>query len=309
MAPVFEESIEVLRERVARNLGVVVASKNLSPPHAAFHRQVEDDARQATQSSWYSSLFDGPLEKRRLRILQGLFYGLSRLDCSATVSRGEKLIRFTLVSANRTCPSRSSAQRLGRELPKVRTLSASSLASLGVPAPKPSVFRGWILKNNCMRCSSAQSRLRSSWQERCNTANWIDEEAFRRREEMKKKAIRKQIEQEKAERERLIRLEAARLKRLTDSAENYHRAETIRAFVASVISVSKESADPEHIGRWKEWALLQADQLDPIATGRIWDDVKDSVKTTLGSEVRPMRTRSLGTPPMALSETSSTSDK
>ena len=36
VAPVFEESIEVPRERVARNLGVVVASKNLSPPHAAF---------------------------------------------------------------------------------------------------------------------------------------------------------------------------------------------------------------------------------------------------------------------------------
>jgi hypothetical protein len=46
--------------------------------------------------------------------------------------------------------------------------------------------------------------------------------------------------------------------------------------VGSVISASKEGADPEHIGRWKEWALLQADQLDPIATGRIWDDVKDS---------------------------------
>jgi hypothetical protein len=104
---------------------------------------------------------------------------------------------------------------------------------------------------------------------------WIYEEAVRRREEMKQKAIRKQIEQEKAERERLIKLEAARLKRLTDSAENYHRAETIRAFVASVISMSKEGVDPEHIGRWKEWALLQADQLDPIATGRIWDDVKD----------------------------------
>lgn len=38
-APVFDEPVEVLRERVARNLGVVVASKNLNPPHAAFRRQ------------------------------------------------------------------------------------------------------------------------------------------------------------------------------------------------------------------------------------------------------------------------------
>jgi hypothetical protein len=46
---------------------------------------------------------------------------------------------------------------------------------------------------------------------------------------MRPEAIRRQIEQEKAERERVIRLKAARLKRLTDSAKNYHRAETIRA--------------------------------------------------------------------------------
>ena len=45
VTPAFDEPIEALRERIARNLGVVVASKNLSPPHAAFRRQVEDDAR------------------------------------------------------------------------------------------------------------------------------------------------------------------------------------------------------------------------------------------------------------------------
>jgi hypothetical protein len=89
MAPVFDEPIEALRERVARNLGVVVASKSLSPPHAAFRRQVEDDARQAAQSRWHTPIFDKPLEKRRLRILQGLFYGLSRLDCSVTVQGRE----------------------------------------------------------------------------------------------------------------------------------------------------------------------------------------------------------------------------
>jgi hypothetical protein len=33
----------------------------------------EDDARQAAQSRWHTPIFDKPLEKRRLRILQGLF--------------------------------------------------------------------------------------------------------------------------------------------------------------------------------------------------------------------------------------------
>lgn len=86
----FDETIEALRERVSRNLGLVAASKNLSPPHAAFRRQVEDDARRSAESSWHSPIFNSPLEKRRLRILQGLFYGLSRLDCSVDV-RGREV--------------------------------------------------------------------------------------------------------------------------------------------------------------------------------------------------------------------------
>jgi hypothetical protein len=88
--PAFDELIESLRERVSRNLGQVAASKNLSPPHAAFRRQVEDDARRSTESTWHTPLFNSPLEKRRLRILQGLFYGLSRLDCSVDV-RGREV--------------------------------------------------------------------------------------------------------------------------------------------------------------------------------------------------------------------------
>jgi hypothetical protein len=89
VAPTFDEPIETLRARIARNLGVVVASKNLSPPHVAFRRQVEDDARQAAQSRWHAPIFDKPLEKRRVRILQGLFYGLSRLDCTIAVQGRE----------------------------------------------------------------------------------------------------------------------------------------------------------------------------------------------------------------------------
>lgn len=87
--PTFDEPVDELRVRVARNIGIVIASKNLSPPHAAFRRQFEDDARRAAQSTWYDSVFNSPLEKRRRRILQGLFYGLSRLDCDVTVQGRE----------------------------------------------------------------------------------------------------------------------------------------------------------------------------------------------------------------------------
>ena len=278
VAPVFEEPIEILRERVARNLGVVVASKHLSPPHAAFRRQVEDDARRATQSTWYSSLFNDPLEKRRLRMLQGLFYGLSRLDCSVTVQGRETRTIYISVG------QQSVSLALDRAATRKRTADGKDVERL-----KFSILRGVGSETERISWTDTEEQplearlstiaveiiVAGEMQYREHQV-WVYEEAIRRREEMNQEAIRRQIEQEKAERERLLKLEAARLKRLTDSAENYHRAETIRAFVASVISVSKEGADPTLIGLWKEWALLQAHQLDPIATGRIWDDVKDS---------------------------------
>jgi hypothetical protein len=92
---------------------------------------------------------------------------------------------------------------------------------------------------------------------------------------MRQAEIRKKLEAEKAERERLIKLEADRLKRLIDSAENFRRAQDIRAFVSTVVVIPTLNLDQERVSRWRDWALCQADKLDPIATGRIWDDVDD----------------------------------
>jgi hypothetical protein len=56
---------------------------------------------------------------------------------------------------------------------------------------------------------------------------------------------------------------------------NHYSAKTIRTFVASVVDASEGNIDPDRVQRWNEWALLQAEKLDPIATGAVWDDVND----------------------------------
>jgi hypothetical protein len=275
--PVFDEPIETLRERVARNLGVVAASKNLSLPHPAFRREVEDKARRAAQSSWHTSIFDSLFEKRRLRILQGLFYGLSRLDCSATV-RGRE-VRTIYITVGQQCVQialdRAPARRRSTDGKEVERLKFS-IAGRGHHGERilwtdteeqPLEAQLSTIATEIIVAGELQYREHQIW---------LYEDAIRRREQAKQEVIRRQLELEKAERERLIKLEAARLKRLTDSAENYQRSQTIRAFVSSVVSTSNDTIDPERVTRWKEWALLQADKIDPIATGRIWEDVNDS---------------------------------
>jgi len=274
----FEEAIETLRERVARNLGVVVAAKSLSPPHAAFRRQVEDDLRRAAQSTWHTSVFDSPLEKRRLRILQGLFYGLSRLDCSVTVQGRETRTIYVGVGQQTVslAVERAATHRRSADAKEVERLKFTVLKGAGSETERIS----WTDTDDQtlegqLNSIAVEIIVAGELQYREHQV-WVHKEEVRHREEMRQEAIRRQIEQEKAERERLIKLEAARLKRLTDSAENYNRAQTIRAFVSTVVGMPINNTDLEPVARWREWALLQADKLDPIATGQIWNDVNDN---------------------------------
>lgn len=279
VAPVFAEPIETLRERIVRNLGTVVASKSLSPPHAAFRRQVEDDARRAASSSWHTPAFGSSLEKRRLRILQGLFYGLSRLDCSVTVQGRE--VRTIYIS-------------VGQQTVQIMLDRAPSRRRGGVQASDAEHLKFSIAK------ASHSETERMSWvdtdeqplEQQLSTIAveiivagelqyrerlvWVFEDSVRRREEMRQAEIKRRLDEEKAECERLIRLEAERLKRLTDSAENLRKAQSIRRLVATVTEEAAQEIDNDRIERWRQWALDQADKIDPVRAGRIWDDVNDS---------------------------------
>jgi hypothetical protein len=272
--PVFDETIEALRERVSRSLGLVAASKNLSPPHAAFRRQVEDDARRSAESTWHTPLFNSPLENRRLRILQGVFYGLSRLDCTVDV-RGREAHDISVTVGH---------QHVKIEVERIQSRRRSSDATapdrlkFGISGPRGERV-SWMDTDeqpieSQLSIIAAEIIIAGELQYREHEI-WIYEDAVRRRDELKWEAIRREAELENAERNRIIKLEAARLKRLTDSADNYHRAYAIRAFVSSVVEASGNKADSERVQRWKVWALAQADKIDPIATGSIWDDVSD----------------------------------
>jgi len=277
VAPAFDEPIEVLRERVARNLGVVAASKSLSPPHAAFRRQVEDDARRSIQERWYASIFDTPLEKRRLRLLQGLFYGLSRLDCWATVQGPETRTISIGVGHQQVwiALERNTKKRRSSDGKEVEHLKFSILKGYSTEVERIAWMETEDQPLEKQLSEIAAEIIVVGEMQYREHLEWVYQESIRLREEIRQAEIKRQREAEKAERERLIKLEADRLKRLTDSAERYHRAQAIRGFISSVASMPISGVDAERIARWQEWALVQADKIDPIVTGQIWDDIND----------------------------------
>ena len=213
-----------------------------------------------------------------MRILQGLFYGLSRLDCSVTVQGQETRTIYVGVGQQTVslAVERAATHRRSADAKEVERLKFTVLKGAGSETERIS----WTDTDDQtlegqLNSIAVEIIVAGELQYREHQV-WVHKEEVRHREEMRQEAIRRQIEQEKAERERLIKLEAARLKRLTDSAENYNLAQTIRAFVSTVVGMPINNTDLEPVARWREWALLQADKLDPIATGQIWNDVNDN---------------------------------
>ncbi|HEY0218895.1 MAG TPA: hypothetical protein VGC26_03875 [Afipia sp.] len=279
--PVFDETIENLRTRLARNIGIVVASKNLNTPHIAFRREFEEDARRKlARSTWDPPVLASAFEQRRLRILQGLFYGLARVDCVASTQG--KDVRTISISVGRqqvwiTLDRLSAARQRARTADLAGDLLKLAIID-GFQATKERV--SWQDNEG----SGIEAQLGEIATEIVVTGElqyrehmqWRYETTLKHREELRQQAIRRKLEEEKAERDRLLKLEAERLRRLVEGAADHRKANDIRNFVTSVMTEAAAKGNDERVQRWKEWALAQADKIDPVATGRIWDQVNDA---------------------------------
>jgi hypothetical protein len=277
--PVFSETIEALRERVMRNIGKVVAAKDLATPHIAFKQQIEDDARRKIErSTWNPPVLSTSFEQRRLRILKGLFNGLARLNCAAktqgkdvrdiTISVGHQHVKITLDRpATRNESSRAWSPKESGDLLELAILkdchsddvrsSWQDNASAAIESQLTEIAIEIVIAGELQYRENMQRHY--EWQVKCR-------ESRRRAERYRK------LDERRAERN----LEAARLKRLQECAENHRKANDIRGFVASVIAVPNGKVDGETVTRWQEWALAQADRLDPLTTGQIWEQLKDT---------------------------------
>lgn len=75
------------------------------------------------------------------------------------------------------------------------------------------------------------------------------------------------LEAERQERARLRRLEKARTDKLLGEAMSLRLADDIRAYVAAVTARNADDAEPvpdADMATWTQWALAQADRIDPV---------------------------------------------
>jgi hypothetical protein len=290
--PVFSEDTDDLAARVRKMVGKVTVPKTLAKPHRLIARLVEDDEhRRETQQnsphawSWDNPVFDSPLERRRLRILNATFLALSRCGMKPAVRGREarelsaqiglSYVSFTLdrVTKRRQPAGADFAKDKSRERLRFQIVTRPGATD---------VRRSWedsdgtkledqlddivvqlIIAGELQYRELVQSR----YQWRLERKAELEEEERRRKEE-----------EDRLKRERQVKAQRERLERLFNEASALRKAGEIRAYVEAVWEASALARSPlpqERLQNWIAWALGEADRIDPIRSGRFIADVKD----------------------------------
>ncbi|HET8925742.1 MAG TPA: hypothetical protein VFN26_22350 [Candidatus Acidoferrum sp.] len=289
--PEFAESIEAVRERIAKVVGKLTVPRDIVTWHPAIDRLLkEDDKRREKQlaaryqMSWDNPMFDAPIERRRLRILNTLLLATARMNGKPTISgREARSIHLTFYQQHVGIrldrpkrPGRRGRTEQGAE-PSDTKLCLSILESLGSDKERVS----WQDDEG----SRLESRLAEIAIQLILTAELQHRESairryqwrVERKAQLEEEERERKLKAERAERERRKRLERARIERLLKAAAAFQQAGTIRKYVEAIrLTLSScEACSPEELERWSQWALSEADRIDPAIGGAFLTAMRD----------------------------------
>ena len=282
--PEFEEPIESVCERIAKTVGKVTVPREVRLWHPAIDKLLkEDEQRRERQrarsypSSWDAPLFDTPLERRRLRVLNSLVLATGMMNGKLAIRDHEgRSIHFSFYQ-----------RRVGIRLDRLRRAKRQ-----GHAANPPDADEAKLSLSILESTHSENERL--AWQddEQGKVETRITEIAIQiilaaelqyregvirsyewrvqRKAELEEEERERKRQAERAERERQKRLEQARIDRLLKSAAAFQQAGAIRKYVEAIRATQTDNAASSggELKRWCQWALAEAERIDPAVDGK-----------------------------------------
>src|ERR1700676_530690 len=289
--PEFEEPIESVRERIAKTVGKLTVPREVRLWHPAIDKLLkEDEQRRERQrassypSSWDAPLFDSPLERRRLRVLNSLVLATGMMNGKLAIRDHEgRSIHFSFYQ-----------RRVGIRLDRLRRAKRQ-----GHAANPPDADEAKLSLSILEPTHSENERL--AWQddEQGKVETRITEIAIQiilaaelqyregvirsyewrvqRKAELEEEEREKKRQAERAERERQKRLEQARIDRLLKSAAAFQQSGAIRKYVEAIRATQADNAacSGEELERWSQWALAEAERIDPVVGERFLLTMRD----------------------------------
>jgi len=283
--PEFATPITAVQERIAESIGKVVVPREARSWRPAIERLLANDEKRREKqrespypSSWNKPLFETPLERRRLRILNTLGFALAKVDGRICMSNDGRSIWFAIHQ-----------QEVSITLERSNAKPNRSLA-LAAASSKPQEERLQL----CILKRGGSGEARATWQDdeagKLETRLteiaiqiglaaeityrehevWDYGRQVKRKAELEEAERRRRLEAERLERERREKLEGARVDRLLKDARAFEQADLIRKYVVAIqaAQVDSASAQSEQFDRWVEWAHAQAERIDPALGGK-----------------------------------------
>jgi hypothetical protein len=289
--PEFEEPIERVRERIAKKVGKVTVPREVRIWHPTVERLLkEDEQRRERQrassfpSSWDAPRFDTPFERRRLRVLNTLVSAVGIMNGKPSISDHEgRSIHLTVhqshiaIQLDRLKQGRRRGNGANSADADETKLSFSILQSLG----SENIRMAWQddeqgkLETRVTEIA-VQIILTAELQYREGSVRSY-EWRVQRKAELEEEERERKRQAERAERERQKRLEQARIDRLLKSAAAFQQAGAIRKYVEAIRATQTDDAASscEALERWCQWALAEAERIDPVVEGKFLLTMRD----------------------------------
>jgi hypothetical protein len=278
----FPDGMPEVLARARQIVGKVRASSSLAKPHPVVAKLLaEDDKRREKQSSipyassFYAPIFESPFEKRRLRFMNGLLLAIARAGGRASlrgkeaqelsVTIGDTHLSFTLAPLKPPPAAYPPKQLPANEKMKLQ---------LGWYESPPEIKVLWadgdgqVLEDQIEEIAASLFAY-AEWAYRSGIQREYEYRVERKRE-LEERIHKQREEAERKERARIEKAATERREKLMCDAAAWRRASEIRAYVEAQIARWSLDVDAETLGAlqtWAEWAMGQADQMDPLRGG------------------------------------------
>jgi hypothetical protein len=282
------ESIEQLAQRFRKRIGKVSVPRGFANCHPAIAALLRKDEKIRQKHAelpyyWRDPEFETPFERRRLRILNGLFLAITADAGGGGWIRGDKTseIAITIGSTHVMIVLERIGHQRGRKAPVPADTEDKLRLRIDHHWPVASdVVMHWDdregtpledqMTDIIVGMAVAGEHFRREWiaQQR--------ERDRQRREEEERAARKRREEAERRTRERLAAAAKAKVDALRSDAAGWREAENIRAYVATARMAAAGQAGDAAIERWACWAEGVADRLDPFISGRAIESIRGS---------------------------------
>ena len=277
--PVFETTLESVRERIIKTIGKVTIAREVTAWHPAVARLLKNDDRLREKArtstyvfEWEKPQFESPSARRRLRILNALFFATGKFH--ARPRPGRDAVRSSLNMYGQHVWIKLAPAKGKPAPPKGNNADEKLALSIIDGYGSDRELHSWsdvggerIEKNLGEVAIEIVYRAEVSYREGVERRfEWRKE----RKAQLEEEVRQQKLAAERAGRERIARLQRERIEKLLGQAAAFEQARTIRQYVESVRRAAAESlkVPADRLDAWATWALAEADRIDPSLNGR-----------------------------------------